>query len=133
VSRYAEHACASGCHQILDSAGFAFESYDGLGAHRTVDEGQPVDARGFVEGPQGGRVDFRDAIELARSLSKDVGACIAVQWFRSLVRRPELPGEGKALEDLARRFDPDVREMLVSMVLARLFRYRAPAAGEVLR
>jgi hypothetical protein len=37
--------CGAGCHNLLiNPAGFAFENYDAIGAWRTEDNGQPVDA-----------------------------------------------------------------------------------------
>ncbi len=48
--RLAQHrtqpVCAS-CHSVIDPSGFALESFDAIGAFRTVDEsGKPVDATG---------------------------------------------------------------------------------------
>ena len=41
-------ACA-GCHQRINPAGYAFESYDALGRYRSHDAGLPVDATGGLE------------------------------------------------------------------------------------
>ncbi len=47
--RFAAHRndpnCAS-CHNLIDSIGFGFEQYDGLGQWRTMENGKPVDASG---------------------------------------------------------------------------------------
>jgi hypothetical protein len=47
--RLAEHranaACAS-CHNLMDPVGFALENFDAVGRWRTLEEGEPVDARG---------------------------------------------------------------------------------------
>ncbi|MBI3208937.1 MAG: DUF1592 domain-containing protein, partial [Candidatus Solibacter usitatus] len=49
--RIAEHranpAC-SGCHQLMDPVGFAFENYDAVGRWRTMDDNLPVDASGSL-------------------------------------------------------------------------------------
>jgi hypothetical protein len=38
-------ACA-GCHKLMDPLGFALENFDAVGAWRTVDAGNPIDASG---------------------------------------------------------------------------------------
>jgi hypothetical protein len=54
----AEHranpVCAS-CHKAMDSIGFAMENFDAVGAWRTRDAGQPIDAAGELS--DGTRVD----------------------------------------------------------------------------
>jgi hypothetical protein len=46
--------CAS-CHQIFEPMGLALENFDAVGAWRTLDEGQPIDATATL--PDGTRVD----------------------------------------------------------------------------
>jgi hypothetical protein len=50
-ARFEEHrrspACA-GCHAPMDPLGFALENFDAIGAWRTTDAGQPVDASGSL-------------------------------------------------------------------------------------
>jgi hypothetical protein len=41
----ANPGCA-GCHRLIDPIGFALEHFDGVGAWRTTDEDQPIDASG---------------------------------------------------------------------------------------
>ena len=54
----ANPACAA-CHARLDPLGFALERFDAVGAHRTEDDGAPVEASGalpdgtLVDGPAG--------------------------------------------------------------------------------
>ena len=64
----ASPACAA-CHARLDPLGFALESFDAVGAHRTEDGGVPIEASGalpdgtLVDGPAGLRrvlLDRRD-------------------------------------------------------------------------
>ena len=54
----AEHranaVCAS-CHKAMDSIGFAMENFDAVGAWRTRDAGQPIDATGELS--DGTKVD----------------------------------------------------------------------------
>jgi hypothetical protein len=39
--------CAT-CHKIFEPLGFALENFDAVGAWRTLDEGQPIDATGVI-------------------------------------------------------------------------------------
>jgi hypothetical protein len=56
--------CAS-CHALIDPMGYAFESFDWVGAYRDKDNGKPVDTTGELEG-----VRFTNAREFAVALRK---------------------------------------------------------------
>jgi hypothetical protein len=75
--------CA-GCHQYIDPVGFGFESYDGIGRRRTMDNGLPVDPSGTVKamGSQKSDVSFADLNGLATFLASDpdVNSCMARYW-----------------------------------------------------
>jgi hypothetical protein len=85
--RFEEHVsnpfCAS-CHSRIDGVGFGFEEFDGIGAYREMDNGQPVDASGAVVGT--GEIDgeFVGAAELAVKLSgsRVLSNCYARQAYR---------------------------------------------------
>lgn len=53
-----EPSCRA-CHEMMDPLGFGLESYDGIGAYRTLDNGFPIDDTAEVEG-----VTFSGAQEL---------------------------------------------------------------------
>src|SRR5258708_28722628 len=57
----------SSCHTVIDGVGFGFEEFDGIGVHRTTENGGPVDSSGNL---QGTAVDgpFVGASELAQKL-----------------------------------------------------------------
>lgn len=59
----ANPACA-GCHRMMDPIGFAMENFDGVGAWRTKDGGQKVDASSqLTDGTKiSGVVDLRNAL-----------------------------------------------------------------------
>jgi hypothetical protein len=60
--RYEAHdtnPCASGCHTKFDPYGFAFESYDGIGAYRSMDHGQAVNSAGTATTPGGATLTFK--------------------------------------------------------------------------
>jgi mono/diheme cytochrome c family protein len=56
-------ACAS-CHRSMDALGFAMENFDAVGAWRTREAGQPIDASGMVPDgtPVEGVVALREAL-----------------------------------------------------------------------
>jgi hypothetical protein len=137
--RFEEHsknACAT-CHVLFDPLGFAFETYDGIGRYRTMDNGQNVDASGTLD-LKSGPVSFKDAVELMPALAKadEVRDCMATQWARYLLRREESKGDLPSLEAVQKAFRDssyDMRELLVAIVSSDAFMRRTPAIGEVLQ
>lgn len=137
---HSENPCASACHGILDPAGFAFEQYDGMGAYRSEENGFPVDASGVLRTPAGATLEFQNAVELMGQLSDsfEVDRCVATQWFRFMLNRPETDADLGSLEVAYRASgagpaaDFSVREFLLQMVQTTAFRYRAPGAGEAM-
>jgi hypothetical protein len=127
--------CTTGCHQVYE-IGFAFENYDAIGAFRTTDAGQPVNASSTIH-LGGADVPLTGAVDLARALagSAELPACLARQWLRYLNRRMDGPGDAVSLRaagvELARSSN-DLRELLVALVATRTFTHRSPSAGEVL-
>jgi hypothetical protein len=130
--RFAEHvedpACA-GCHVLIDGLGFGFEGYDGIGAFRTMEEGQAVDASGEVVGTDDIDGPFVGAVELAAKLaeSDQVRACVATQWFRYALGRIDTGDDQCAFDHMNEAFaasDYDVRELVKTIVLSDSFRFR---------
>ena len=61
----ANPVCAS-CHKVMDPIGFTLENFDAVGAWRTTDAGEPIDASGqFVDG-----TNVDGVIPLRRALMK---------------------------------------------------------------
>jgi hypothetical protein len=64
--RMAEHrnnpAC-SGCHQLMDPAGFSLENYDAVGRWRAVEDGKPIDVSGSL--PDGSKFDGAEGLQKA--------------------------------------------------------------------
>lgn len=67
LARHRTSPSCNSCHALIDPLGFALESYDAIGAHRTDIDGMPVDDVGTL--PDGR--SFEGAIELARLLESD--------------------------------------------------------------
>ena len=137
--RFAEHGneeCARACHSIMDPLGFAFEHYDGIGKFRQTDAGKPVDATGALE-LDGARKSFANARELTRLLADSAEAqrCFATQMSRFAWNRTETDLDRGSLQSTMTSFQKgggSVKELLVGIATSRSFRYRSPAADEVL-
>jgi len=103
--RFAAHVsdplCAS-CHDSIDSIGFAFEKYDGMGVARPVMNGQPIENNQAVntsttlgDKPDEQKTDFdgtyadSDALSMALASSAQVRTCMARQLFRSSAGRSD--------------------------------------------
>lgn len=137
--RFAAHSlaqCATGCHNLMDPYGFAFEHYDGIGQYRTTDNGSQVDSTTTVK-VDNKDVAVSDGVQLARILAKSDEArqCFTTQWVRYAVARPETPADVASISAAHTAFSNsqyNVRDLLVAVATARTFRYRTPALGEML-
>jgi hypothetical protein len=91
--------CGANCHgTLINPAGFAFESYDGLGTFHTTENGQPVDASGSYPFTDGVR-SFADGVAFSQALgeSQQLHACHATSWTANLYARiPRLGDLGAA-------------------------------------
>lgn len=131
--RFAAHSAStacSGCHQLLDPLGFAFEHYDPAGRWRDLDNGQPVDATGtitFAGSPLDG--PFDGASELAEKLavSTEVRDCWVGRWVTFAYGRAEVEADACSRLVVQQAFDRskgNVRAMLVALTQTDAFLYR---------
>src|SRR5262249_18115388 len=95
-----------GCHKTINGIGFTLEGYDGIGAWRDNENGNPVDTSGSIK-LGGVDVSLANGVELATALasSPEVSACMTKQWFRFAYGRLESPADGQVLADLTRQLD----------------------------
>lgn len=129
--RFAAHSenitCAS-CHRLMDPIGLGFESFDPIGAYRSTDGGQDVDATGeLVDVNDDILGPFDGAIELSQKLagSQDVADCMASQWFRFALGRVESNDDGCSLLSIRDRFNAsghNIRSLIQEIVLSDAFR-----------
>jgi hypothetical protein len=95
--------CAGVCHAtLINPPGFAFENYDSVGAYRTTDQGQPVNAAdSYTFAAPYGKQSFKDAIEFSSVISKapEVHGCYAQNWASYLYGRPVADGSTGQLLD----------------------------------
>ncbi len=85
-----DEGCA-GCHASIDSFGFAFENFDGMGKERSMDNGLPIDTQitlnigSEIDGSYAGAAELVDAL----ASSESVKSCLARQIFRSSAGRSD--------------------------------------------
>jgi len=85
VNEHSVAGCAA-CHQTMDWIGFAFDSYDGFGRHRTTDNGLPIDATATIFGDPAGKDDKLTGLSGPGGLSTflaqsdDVRRCMMRYW-----------------------------------------------------
>jgi len=87
--------CAA-CHTKIDSLGYPFEQYDGMGAARTQDNNHPVDSQSTVKLRLDFDGDYADSNQLASALSKSaaVRECFARNVFRASAGRSTTDVQG---------------------------------------
>ncbi len=128
--------CAIGCHGLMDPFGFAFENFDGIGGYRTTDNGSPVNSVATVT-LDGTMQTVNNGVQLASLLSTSPEAqqCFTTQWMRYALVRPETAADEASLGAAYSAFAAanfNVRDLLVAVATSRTFRFRTPAAGEIL-
>lgn len=91
----------SGCHQLINPVGFAFEEFDAVGRHRTEENGAPVDASGQLSAPV--TLAFTGAKELSAQLATlpETASCYATNWLEYAYGRPVTSADARTLADLA--------------------------------
>ena len=133
--RLAEHeanATCAACHTMMDPIGFGFENFDGIGAYRTTDNGQPVDASGMLTGTD---VDgaFNGVAQLGAKIAQSATAetCVGTQWFRYAMARAESVADTCSLQQMQKTFHDsgaDLRTLPMALVQTPAFMYRRPLA-----
>ena len=92
--------CAT-CHSLMDPLGLSFENFDAMGASRTMDAGQVIDASGNLDG-----MTFNTPRDLETLLSQDpkTMACVARNLYRYVTGHIESSGEEPAITQLVQAF-----------------------------
>jgi hypothetical protein len=120
-------ACV-GCHSLVNAPGYALENFDGLGAWRDTENGEPIDPTGDFR-MDGDTTQVDGPIDLVTQIaeSESAGACYLTQWYRYGFAREESEADQCTIDLLNQRFMEagyDVKEMLVAFTLTKTFRYR---------
>lgn len=115
--------CA-GCHNQIDSFGFAFEGFDGMGQTRPMDNGKPVDSNVVIAGTDfDGSYADSNALVKSMSTSKQVRDCFARHIYRALATTsaPEFkPSEDDFVKYWATTLEPDGSGMLDAKIVGTL-------------
>ena len=127
--------CA-GCHTMIDGLGFGFERFDGIGAYRTTEKGQPIDSSGIVVGTSEIDGAYDGVTELTTKLagSRRLRDCFVKQVYRFGMGQVEPSDSAAALNGLALDFTSDdkLSTVLLNLVRSQLFVTRSfepPALG----
>ena len=130
--RFAAHAgsglCVT-CHQTIDGVGNAFEQFDGMGAHRTRENGRPVDSTTTIALDDTLSGDFADsnALALALASSTSVRECFARHMFRAVAARSSADAENAFVEHwstVPEEKKGNLMDILLSFVESPLFTQR---------
>ncbi|RKG83561.1 DUF1592 domain-containing protein [Corallococcus terminator] len=123
-------ACAS-CHKTIDPMGFGMEDFDGLGQHRTEENGRTVDASGGIVAPDGTMTQpFTGGAQLGRYLaqSDELANCVPLQLVRYAMGRDEHASDTQLLDAMRtgtyRQDHLKVTEALVGLVRSASFTQR---------
>ncbi len=120
------HQTAPGCkscHVAMDLIGFGLENYDAVGAFRTTENGENIDARSEIEGMG----TFEGARELGGLLRDEpkVASCVVKNIFRSATGHVDTFGETPELKKLDASFVDSgyrMQDLLVELVASDAFR-----------
>ena len=130
-----EGTCGEGCHHaVINPLGFAFESFDAVGAYRTTDNGFPINSADTYVFPDGRTLSYGNAVELSKQLAEapEVHACYTSQLLEFMLGRDLLASDGRVLRDLADQSLTDqlsIKELVLSVVSSNTFRVRSVTKG----
>jgi Protein of unknown function (DUF1588)/Protein of unknown function (DUF1592)/Protein of unknown function (DUF1595)/Protein of unknown function (DUF1585)/Protein of unknown function (DUF1587) len=118
---HSTNATCAGCHQLMDPIGLSLENFDAVGAYRTQDNGENIDASGELDG-----VKFTGGAGLADALAKStrVPDCVSRLVFRSAWGRLETPADEGNIRDMTTAFAGStyqMRQLFTSAVTAQSF------------
>ena len=114
-------SCA-GCHVLMDPIGFALESYDGVGAFRTLDNNKPIDDASELDG-----TPVSGAAEVGAVLRENEAAhaCLVRNLYRHATGHIESESELDALQNVTTAYIDsgyDLQTALVEIVGSPAFR-----------
>jgi hypothetical protein len=128
--RWAAHSdepqCAA-CHEMMDPPGFALENFDGIGRHRTEENGAKIDARGglLALDIDDGSIEGGAALARAVGESERAATCFAEQWMRFALGRMPVDADDATLDRLGEAArNESMVDVLRSIVTSPSFRHR---------
>jgi hypothetical protein len=123
LQQHMQDPACSGCHALMDPIGFGFERFDPIGALRSLDNGQPIDATGTLPGVG----DFDGAAELASMLVDDprLPRCLVDKTYAGTLGFVPDEAMAPALDAVAQVFadgEHDMKLLLVELATSPMFR-----------
>jgi len=122
-ARFAAHVAnpdCVGCHTLIDGYGFGFEEFDGIGAHRTIENEVAVDTSGTVRGTGDADGPFVGVSALSDRLvaSRRLRDCFVRQVYRFAMGQIETTVDRPVLDALAAGFtvDTPVADLLMALI-----------------
>jgi len=139
VTAKTKSAECAGCHGIINSAGFAFEHYDGIGVWEQLERGVDKDGSAYtlpidwtgelrgtdVEGLLNGALEMSARLAESRTLKN----CLVSHWFRKTFGRAPSATEKSSVEQVQEHFgkSDDLKELVLGLVQSPAFLYvRSP-------
>jgi len=118
----------SGCHDIINNIGFAFENYDAIGRWRSMEltSGRIIDSTGTVmgtdiDGPVANGIDLSDDLVGSGMVKR----CFAKRWFEQAVGGPPEIEDVCSMEQIEDEFAKtgSVRDLMVAITASDAFRF----------
>jgi Protein of unknown function (DUF1592)/Protein of unknown function (DUF1588)/Protein of unknown function (DUF1595)/Protein of unknown function (DUF1585)/Protein of unknown function (DUF1587) len=119
------------CHSEINAPGYAFEGFDAIGQHRTLENGVPVDTSASMV-LDGRRVSFDGPAQLVDELaqSKEAHRCYSRRWLEFAYGRPLAESDLPTLDAIAANSLP-IADIIVAIVRSPEFLSFAPSASEL--
>jgi hypothetical protein len=129
-----DNESCSGCHDLMDPLGYAFENFDAVGQWRAMDAGAPVDASGRLTASDVD-ADFMDLEGLAGHLAQSqIGRrCFAGHWLEYSLGKSFSEEEMAVVADAVDPFLADestIDDMIVAIVASDAFVWRGPMLAQ---
>lgn len=102
LGAHASNATCRNCHKLSDPIGLGLEVFDGVGRHRTTENGALIDKSGELDG-----ASFANQVELGRVFrdSPLVGACLVENVYRYAVGRDPVNSERRLMRHLEAKLE----------------------------
>jgi len=118
-----------GCHVRINPVGFLFESYDTVGAYRTVDDnGQPVNSAVTIAGASDAALNVAtaNAVEFANGIAQKgtlASDCLVTQLYRYAIKRMDAGADEPTLTSLTSQFrnGQNLRKVLAALTQTEPF------------
>ena len=120
----AKPECAA-CHDYLDPIGLGLENYDAIGAYRTIDAGQTIDASGNF--PDGRSFNGPEAMAALVKADPNTPHCMAERMLTYAIGRGLDNGDDAHLDAITNAFQTNGRSLerlIVAIVQSEPFRMR---------